>query len=127
MGFRPGTARGGPILKKGVSSVSTVLVYITTPGAEEARTLGRRLVERRLAACANVVPKIYSSYRWEGKIVEDEEALLLVKTTRGMAERVVAAVKEMHSYEVPAVLVLDVATGHAEFLDWVAAEVGDCG
>jgi len=107
--------------------VGTVLIYITASGEEEARTLGRRLVEQRLAACVNVVPRIYSTYWWEGKLVEDEEALLLVKTTRAMADRVIAAVKEMHSYEVPAVLVLDVAAGHRAFLDWVAAEVGDCG
>ncbi|MEW5762441.1 MAG: divalent-cation tolerance protein CutA [Bacillota bacterium] len=103
--------------------MEVVLVYITAADEEEARTLGRTLVENRLAACANVIPRIHSTYRWEGQLVEDEEALLLVKTTRGLVDRLIETVREIHSYEVPAVLVLDVAAGNQAFLDWVAAEV----
>lgn len=106
--------------------MEAVLVYVTAAGEEEARRIGRLLVERRLAACVNVIPKIFSAYQWKGELVEDQEAVLLVKTTRATVDRVIRAVKEVHSYEVPAILVLEVAAGYEPFLDWVAAEVEGC-
>jgi len=103
--------------------VSAKLVYITAGSEEEARRIARGLVERRLAACANVIPRVRSFYWWEGKLCEEDEAVIVAKTTGALAERLVAAAKELHSYEVPAVLVLDVEHGYPPFLEWLAAEV----
>lgn len=100
------------------------IVYITCRDAEEARALGRLLVERRLAACANVVPSIESCYWWEGRLVEDREALLLLKTTTARLPEVTAAVGEAHSYDVPAVLAIHASAGNEAYVRWVEGEVG---
>lgn len=99
-----------------------VIVYITTRDRDEAWTIGRMLVERRLAACANVVPAVDSIYWWDGRLVEDREALLLVKTSRERLEELIAAVVDAHSYEVPAVLAIDVAQGNPRYLAWLLRE-----
>mgnify|MGYP001186271293 CR=1 FL=1 len=101
-----------------------ILVYVTTAGEEEARRIGRALVEKRLAACANIVPAIRSVYRWEGKVVEDGETLLLLKSTRDMLPELTAAVRELHSYSVPCVTAFDVVGGNADYIQWVADSVG---
>lgn len=101
-----------------------VLVYITAPNQEEAERLASLLVEERLAGCVNVVPRIRSFYRWEGKMQVDEEALLFVKTRSDLVSRVVERVKEVHSYTVPAILVLEIKEGNPDFLQWLAGETG---
>jgi len=103
--------------------VSAVVLYITASGVEEAQKLAKSLVEERLVACANVIPRILSTYWWEGKICEDEEAVIIAKTSSAMADRAIAAVKERHSYQVPAILALEVAKGLPAYLEWLAAEV----
>lgn len=99
------------------------IVYITAANAEEAERLGMTLVEERLAACANIVPAITSFFRGEGALCRESEALLLVKTTRSAAERVAARVRDLHSYDNPAIVVLQVAGGSKEFLQWIGAAV----
>jgi len=99
-----------------------VLVYVTTPDETEAARIGRAVVERRLAACANIIPLIRSVYRWEGKMVEDGEALLLLKTRAAVLEQLMAAVRELHSYSVPCITAVPLAGGNPAYLDWVAAE-----
>lgn len=98
------------------------IVYITTASKDEALTLGRALVEERLAACANVIPGLTSIYRWEGKITEDDETCLLIKTHSERIADVVARVKELHSYDCPCVVSLPIADGNPEFLDWILKE-----
>ncbi|HLT57537.1 MAG TPA: divalent-cation tolerance protein CutA [Limnochordales bacterium] len=100
-----------------------LLVYITTSDEAEALRLGRALVERRLAACANVVPAIRSVYWWEGRLVEDGEALLFLKTRAAVLEELVEAVRELHSYSVPAVTAFSVVGGNPAYLRWVTEEV----
>lgn len=117
MGLR--RSAGGP--------ADCVLLYITTANSEEASRLGKTLVAERLAACANVVPVITSFFHWQGALCQESEALLLVKTTRDMAERVAARARELHSYENPAILVLEVGGGSEDFLRWIAAEVAPAG
>ncbi len=95
-----------------------VLVYSTAGDKEEAKRIARKLVEEGLAACVNVWP-IESVYEWEGEIEEDEEVALLVKTTAEKAGEVVERIVELHSYDVPAVLVVPVLGGHEEFLEWI--------
>lgn len=95
------------------------LVYITAPDEPEARRIGRELVERGLAACVNVVPLVRSIYRWEGRVVEEGEALLLVKTLPGALERLEQAVRELHPYSVPAISAIPVERLHDPYLRWM--------
>jgi periplasmic divalent cation tolerance protein len=87
-----------------------ILVYTTHPSVAEAETVGRALVERRLAACVNILPGMISHYWWEGAIERGEETVMIVKTRAALFEPVRAAVKEMHSYTTPAILVVPIET-----------------
>jgi periplasmic divalent cation tolerance protein len=96
------------------------IVVVTTVGEEEqAFTIARELVARRLAACVNVLPGIRSVYRWQGKICRDGEYLLLVKTLAGEYDAVAAAIRELHSYEVPEILAFPASRGDDRFLAWL--------
>jgi periplasmic divalent cation tolerance protein len=99
-----------------------LVVLVTTPSPERAAEIARALVEERLAACGNVVPGLRSIYRWEGKVQDDAEALLVLKTTRGRFEALRDRVLALHPYEVPEVLALPVEGGSAKYLAWIAAE-----
>lgn len=96
--------------------------YVTCSSMEEAERIGRALVERREAACVNIVPRIVSFYRWEGEVRHDEEVLLLAKTRRSLVDAVVRTVRELHGYEVPCVTALPIVGGHADYLAWVVEE-----
>lgn len=98
-----------------------VFVYTTYPSAVEAEKVGRALVERRLAACVNIVPGMVSLYRWEGAIERGEEVVMIIKTRASLAEPVRAAVKEMHSYTVPAILVIPLESVDSSYLAWLLA------
>ncbi|MEB3859811.1 MAG: divalent-cation tolerance protein CutA [Desulfurococcales archaeon] len=98
------------------------VVLITAPKGEGAR-IARFIVERRLAACVNVVPGVKSFYWWEGRLVEDSEELLVVKTVGDLVERLVAEVKRVHPYTVPEIISLPVEGGNADYLKWVREEV----
>jgi periplasmic divalent cation tolerance protein len=100
--------------------VCTVLT--TAPDTEMATRLARKLVEERLAACVNVLPGVQSIYRWEGTVKQDSEVLLLIKSRTGLMDALAARIKDLHSYEVPEVLVLSVSGGSVQYLDWVETE-----
>lgn len=100
------------------------IVLTTTGSQEEAGKIAHALVERRLAACVNIVPTVKSVYRWQGKVETATEWLLLIKTQAGLFERVRAAVKELHSYDLPECVMLDVTAGSQEYLNWVAKNTG---
>jgi periplasmic divalent cation tolerance protein len=98
-------------------------VVLTTAGSEdEARRIAAALVERKLAACVSIVPKIVSIYRWKGKVEEAEEWMLLIKTAAAF-ERVRDAIKELHSYEVPECVCLSIEDGSQEYLKWLEDSV----
>ena len=99
------------------------VVLVTVPDQEAGRTLARTVVEERLAACGNVIPGLVSVYRWAGEIQEDPEALVVFKTTEGALDRLMERVTELHSYDVPEFLALDVPKGHPPYLDWLIGEV----
>ena len=80
-----------------------LMVYITNPTLEKAQALAQHLLENRLIACANMMP-VHSAYRWEGKIVSDEEVVLICKTTTAVAPLLVQAVEAIHPYEVPSIV-----------------------
>jgi periplasmic divalent cation tolerance protein len=98
---------------------------LTTAGSEsEATSLARALVERRLAACVNVVPQIASIYRWKGELARETEWLLLVKTVERRFPEVRAALRELHSYELPEIVAVPIAAGDPDYLAWLAAGSG---
>ena len=99
-----------------------VLLYTTYPSIVEAEQAGRALVERRLCACVNILPGMVSLYWWQGKIDRGEEVVMIIKTRAALAEPVRAAVKQMHSYSTPAVLVLPVETVDPDYHAWIVAE-----
>jgi periplasmic divalent cation tolerance protein len=99
------------------------LVLTTTGSREEAQRIARALVERRLAACVNIVPGIESIYRWKEKIEQADEWLLPVKTTSSTFERVRDAIKELHSYDVPEYICIEIEDGSAEYLEWISESV----
>lgn len=100
------------------------IVVLTACGSlEEARQIAQALVERRLAACVNLVPHVESIYRWKGEVESSTEVLLIIKTTADAFERLRAALVELHSYEVPECIALDIADGSAAYLDWIGESV----
>ncbi|MBM3530290.1 MAG: divalent-cation tolerance protein CutA [Alphaproteobacteria bacterium] len=99
-----------------------VFVYTTWPSAVEAEKAGRALVERRLAACVNILPGMVSVYRWKGKTERCEEAVMIVKTRASLVGEVEAAVKELHSYSVPAILVWPLQRVEKSYLRWLMSE-----
>jgi periplasmic divalent cation tolerance protein len=99
-----------------------VFVYTTYPSAVEAEKAGRALIGRALAACVNILPGMVSLYRWEGAIERGDEAVMIIKTRVSLAEAVRAAVKEMHPYATPAILVIPLESVDAEYLAWMMAE-----
>jgi len=100
-----------------------VFVYITTSGEEESKNIGEALVEERLAACVNIIPFIESIYLWKGKIEEDTESLLIVKTKSGNIDKIIKRVKEIHSYETPAILAVPIIEGSEDYLDYLDSEI----
>jgi periplasmic divalent cation tolerance protein len=100
----------------------TKLVFTTAGSNEEARKIARALVERRLAACVNIVPQVQSIYRWEGKLNEAQEWLLVIKTTARVFGRVRDAIRE-HSYDLPECISTSIEDGSEEYLKWIADSV----
>lgn len=99
-------------------------IVLTTAGSEEeARKIAQALVERRLAACVNIVAPIESVYRWQGKVERAREWLLLAKTTAANCGAVEAAIRELHSYKVPECLQLPIEGGSEEYLGWIGESV----
>jgi periplasmic divalent cation tolerance protein len=97
----------------------TVLIYSTFPSLEAAEKEGAQLVEQGLAACVNILPAMISIYIWNGARHRDAETVMIIKTRRGLADRVIAEARARHAYENPAFLILPVEGGSATFLDWI--------
>jgi len=99
------------------------LVLTTTGSREEAQKIARALVQQRLAACVNIVPQIHSVYRWQEKVEESEECLLLIKTISTRCDHVCETIKQLHSYNLPECISLAIEDGSAEYLKWIADSV----
>jgi periplasmic divalent cation tolerance protein len=96
-----------------------VVVLITTGNEEEAHKIARLLVNEKKAACVNIVPRVDSLFRWEGKIDSTCESLLLVKTRASLLSEIISLVKQVHSYEVPEIIALPIVGGSEEYLKWL--------
>jgi periplasmic divalent cation tolerance protein len=105
----------------------TRLILVTTSPRAEAKRTAHALVEERLAACVNLIGGVHSVYRWKETVETAEEVLLLIKTQEEKVDAVRTRVHELHSYEVPEFLVLDVAEGSSAYLDWIASSVREDG
>ncbi len=105
-----------------------IVVLITVPTEEDAGKIARHLVEKRLAACVNIVPGIRSIYTWEGEVCDEGEFLLVVKSRTDLFARVAEAVSGRHPYSVPEIIALPIVSGSEPYLDWigqVTARVGE--
>jgi periplasmic divalent cation tolerance protein len=99
-------------------------IVLTTAGSvEEARHIAQELVELRLAACVNIVPQIESFYRWEEKVERATEWLLLIKTTAEVFERVRDTIQQLHSYDLPECVMLEINDGSSRYLKWLVENV----
>jgi periplasmic divalent cation tolerance protein len=105
------------------ASWQALVVLCTVSSLEEGRRMARELVERRLAACVNLLPKVESVYRWQGVVESAEEVLLVVKTTPARFAELSETIAALHSYEVPEILALPVSDGSSQYLDWLSGQV----
>ena len=110
---------GGLISCTTMSDLPQTLVLSTCPDRDTARQLAERLVEQRLAACANIVPGLESIYEWKGKIERDSEVLLIIKTRQDHYERVEATIQQYHPYELPEILQVSLNGGLRSYLEWI--------
>lgn len=104
------------------SQNALVVALSTAATMDEAKEIARHLVEQRLAACVNLVPNMFSIYRWKGDVCEDSEVLLVIKTRRACLDKIKKALAALHSYDVPELVATEIADGLESYLDWVRQE-----
>ncbi|MBX7116129.1 MAG: divalent-cation tolerance protein CutA [Myxococcaceae bacterium] len=102
---------------------NTVMVWMTAPNAEVAEAIAKALVNESLAACVNIVSQVRSIYRWEGKVENEAEVLMVAKTTAKSFDALAARVKALHPYQVPEIIAVPVTQGHAPYLQWLEESV----
>jgi len=96
-----------------------IVILVTAVNVEEANTISKKLVEDKLVACVNILDQVKSIFRWEGKIDEAQEVLMIMKSRKDLFEKIVETVKSLHSYSVPEVIALPVIDGNKDYLDWI--------
>ena len=99
-----------------------ITVFITAPNEEEAAKISRTIVEESLAACVSIIRSVRSIYRWQGRVEDESEVLMIAKTKRALFDRLKGRIKELHSYEVPEIIGLPVIEGSKQYLDWLSQE-----
>ena len=100
------------------------MIYVTAGSREEALRIARALVEERLVACANILGEATSIYRWQGKVEEASETVLIAKTHKDLVEKALTRVQALHSYDVPCAVAYDIAVGLPAYLAWIDVETG---
>lgn len=103
---------------------SHLAAFTTCDSLEAARRMARHLVDRRVAACVNIIPGVESVYRWQGAVESASEWLLMIKTRRDQFDALAAALREVHHYEVPELIAVDITAGLPAYLDWIDRESG---
>lgn len=109
-----------PLMKK--SSVQVLVILVTVVNKKEAIRIGEGMVNAKLAACANIIPRIQSVYRWKEKVVKAQEVLLILKSTKSRYRALEKAIKAMHTYETPEIIALPVKEGLDQYIRWVRSE-----
>jgi periplasmic divalent cation tolerance protein len=104
--------------------MNLIMAYCTCPDEAAAQRIATALIEEHLAACVNRISGIASTYRWKGDVCQDVEVLLVIKTVRERFEALRERIIALHPYELPEVIAVDIALGHAPYLDWIARESG---
>lgn len=99
-----------------------IVVFSACGTADEAALVARRLIERRVAACVNIVPGVRSIYRWQGAIEDASEWTLMIKTRRSLFERLKHELEQVHSYQTPEIIAVPVVEGSVAYLDWIDRE-----
>jgi len=100
----------------------SIVVYVSVGSERESLTIARTLVEERLAACVNLFPQVRSIYRWEGKICDEPECYLIIKTRQRLFQTLKERIKALHSYDVPEIIALPVVDGLDSYLEWIHRE-----
>jgi periplasmic divalent cation tolerance protein len=101
-----------------------VIIFVTAANKKEANRIAKELVEKRLAACVNLVSKIDSVFWWQGKVDKASEALLIIKSKKSKLERIIKLVKARHSYQVPEIIALPIIGGYKPYLRWLDESIG---
>jgi periplasmic divalent cation tolerance protein len=101
---------------------AATVIYVTAASDEEAQRIAGAVVTERLAACANLVPGVTSMFWWEGRVQENSEVSIILKTRNDLVERLTDRVRELHSYECPCIVALPITGGNKAFIDWIIAE-----
>ena len=101
-----------------------IVVLVTAGSVRECKRIAKHLLEEQLIACANVVPMVHSVYRWKGKITDEKECLMLLKTSRESFPSLQKEVEKLHSYSVPEVIALPIVDGSPNYLSWLVESLG---
>lgn len=109
--------------RKSKSSGKATLIYVTCPDIGMARKISIALIEEKLAACTNILPQMESHYRWKGRVHQDNEVVLIVKSAASKFSTIAERIRALHSYEIPCVLALPIEKGSPEYLNWIKSEV----
>tara|TARA_B100000941_G_C28176642_1_gene384969 strand:- start:270 stop:593 length:324 start_codon:yes stop_codon:yes gene_type:complete len=104
---------------------SYIFSYVTVESLEQAELIAKKLIEDKLAACVNVIPKVSSYYEWQGKVCKDEELILLIKSLEPLFEEIKKTILSLHSYELPSILKLPCLGGHKDYLKWLKEQVSN--
>ena len=99
--------------------MSYMLFFSTVPNLELGKKIATTLVDQKIAACVNIVPSVISIYEWEHKIEEDNELILIIKSKRELAKKLIEKIKEIHNYEVPECVGIEIKEGSKEYLEWI--------
>ena len=104
---------------------SEIVIFITTDADEEAHKIAELLLDKRKAACVNIVARVDSLFWWQGKLDSAQESLLIIKTKASLLPEIISLVKRVHSYEVPEIIALPIIGGNEDYLKWIDSEVED--
>jgi periplasmic divalent cation tolerance protein len=105
-----------------MKDTGAIVIFVTTSSEQEAHKVAEQLLTKRKAACVNIVPKVDSSFWWQGKLDSARESLLIIKTKASLLQEVIDLVKEVHSYSVPEIIALPIIGGNQDYLKWLADE-----
>ena len=105
-----------------MNNIEFIVVLITCPSQENADKIKKLLLEKKAAACINIIPGVSSHFLWQGKIDSAQEIMLIGKTTKNKLDNIIKLVKQLHSYEVPEIIALPIIGGSKEYLDWIENE-----